>query len=67
MKWWNLKKNKCPNCYKDFIVGLTTIGGIFVHECGFRIRKARYEEIVNDMVNKDFPKPEGDELADYWE
>ena len=67
MKWWNLKNNKCPKCNKDFVMGLTVVGDLYAHECGFKIRKQRYEEIVNDMLNKQFVKPEGDELQDYWE
>lgn len=53
MEWFNLKKNKCPKCGKDFMLGLATVDGLLAHDCGFRIRESRYKEIVNDMVKRD--------------
>ncbi len=65
MKWWNLKRNKCPQCSKDFVLGLTTVDGLLAHECGFKIRHTRYNEIVADMVNQDIREEENQK--DYWE
>jgi len=57
MNWFNLKKNKCPKCDRDFINGLVTVAGMLIHEpCGFKIRESRYQEIVSSMVNKDMDK-----------
>jgi len=53
MKWFNLKKNRCPKCNKDWVFDLTAVDGLLVHSCGFRIREKRYKEIVNNMNEKD--------------
>lgn len=53
MKWFNLRKNKCPQCNKDFLTGLQItndangIPTIFNHKCGFKISEQRYREIVS--------------------
>lgn len=65
MKWWNLKRNQCPKCSKDFVLGLTAVDGLLAHECGFKIREARYNEIVADMVNQEIR--EEDNQKDHWE
>lgn len=64
MKWQNLKNNKCPQCNKDFMVGLNVESNmqpaIFTHKCGFKISEQRYKEIVSDMVTKGLEKNDGD-------
>ena len=58
MNWYNLKKNKCPKCSKDFVKDLdvfenpVTIQRIFKHKCGFIISELRYSEIVTSQNNK---------------
>ena len=57
MKWENLKKNKCPQCNKDFLKGLKTIPvsgeQLMLHPCGFKITEQRYKEVVSSMVSKE--------------
>ena len=53
MKWFNLKKNKCPKCNKDWAFDLKMRGYLMKHGCGFVISKKRYTEIVTSMVDKD--------------
>lgn len=53
MKWINLKNNKCPQCNKDFMMGLVSFHketGLMIHKCGFKISEQRYKEIVSGMV-----------------
>lgn len=54
MKWHNLKNNKCPQCNKDFMLGLKVESNMqptmFTHKCGFKISEQRYKEIVSDMT-----------------
>lgn len=56
MKWYNLLKNKCPKCNKDFMKGLKVESNMqpstFHHPCGFKITEQRYKEIVADMTIK---------------
>jgi hypothetical protein len=60
MKWRNLKKNKCPKCDKDFMIGLTTHpndkGQVLVHPCGFAISERKYTMIVNSQVSADLER-----------
>ena len=60
MNWFNLKKNKCPQCNKDFMKGLVVrerIGidkiKLMLHPCGFSITEQKYKEIVSNMVTKE--------------
>lgn len=53
LNWWNLKKNRCPQCGKDWAFDLTAVDGILAHGCGFKIRESRYKEIVNNQVSAD--------------
>jgi hypothetical protein len=53
MNWHNLKKNRCPKCGKDWALDLTTVDGLLVHGCGFKIREKRYKEIVSSMIVRD--------------
>lgn len=56
LKWFNLKKNKCPRCGKDWAFDLTVVDGILVHACGFRISERKYKQIVSGMVTADIEK-----------
>lgn len=51
MNWFNLKKNKCPQCNKDFLKNLkvesNTQPSMFTHSCGFKISEQKYKEIVS--------------------
>lgn len=66
MKWFNLKKNTCPKCDKDFMKGLVVLtltdeGGqkMYWHKpCDFKIREARYQQIVANQVTR--------KLEDKW-
>lgn len=57
MNWYNLKKNKCPECNRDFMLGLTMESNMqpttMRHKCGFTITEQRYKEIVSNMVSRD--------------
>ncbi|MCK5016394.1 MAG: hypothetical protein KAS32_04905 [Candidatus Peribacteraceae bacterium] len=56
MKWWNLKKNKCPKCGKDlgrmFYDGRNS-GSLIMCTCGFSISEKKYKKIVTKMVESD--------------
>ena len=56
MNWINLKKNKCPQCDKDFTRNMTTypIDGdiMLAHDCGFKISEQKYKEIVSGIVSE---------------
>lgn len=60
LKWSNLKINKCPNCGKDFVTGLTTVPKngqqLLIHKCGFKIYERRYSQIVNSQVTADLER-----------
>lgn len=71
--WNNLKVNKCPECNKDFMRGLTTVpvsgkGNLLAHECGFKIFERTYSRIVNsqitqeieDQLNREYDEEGGD-------
>ncbi len=52
MKWDNIKRNKCPNCHKDFLeTNVTMIGGmikdriIWHRPCDFKITESRYVQV----------------------
>lgn len=57
MKWENLRKNKCPQCNKDFMNGLeikkienpTGSTQMFIHKCGFKIHEDKFKSIVSNM------------------
>ncbi len=54
MNWNNLTKNKCPNCNKDFMKGLTVSKstGVMHHPCGFMISERKYAEISSKITGK---------------
>ena len=56
MNCYNLKKNKCPQCNKDFLIGMTVRSNIFHHKCGFVISELRYKEITMSMNADDVIK-----------
>ena len=53
MKWFNLKKNKCPKCGKDLMFGLGVPKGMLMCNCGFKISEKRCKEIVTKTVESD--------------
>lgn len=53
MNWQNLRKNKCPQCNKDFVKGLTVVAKMFFHECGFKISEEKFKEITTQMNDQD--------------
>lgn len=55
LRWWNLRKNCCPKCGRDFFKSAKTeISKDEIHcVCGFFISTKRYQEIVNDLNTKD--------------
>jgi len=56
LKWWNLKKNKCPKCNKDFTnvkVKVYEAMAILHHPCGFKISEQRFKEIASGQVEQD--------------
>lgn len=61
MIWANLKKNKCPNCGKEFgYLNFMEPGYIACHNsmvnCTFRISEKRLSEIVRSQINSDLEK-----------
>ena len=56
LNWYNLKKNKCPKCNKDFAFDLTALDGMLIHKCQFRIREIRYSQIVNSQITSELEK-----------
>lgn len=60
LKWDNLKINKCPQCNKDFMKGVTLSFDhqMMAHNCGFQIGQRRYKEIVNNMVTQSLKENE---------
>lgn len=69
MKWSNLKKNKCPQCDKDFMIGLIRApfinNPLLQHPCGFKIRERRYSQIVTSQVTKELEKQLEEEQKNY--
>jgi hypothetical protein len=55
LNWYNLKKNKCPKCGKDWAFDLTVVDGVLAHGCGFKISEKKYREILNDRITSDLP------------
>lgn len=56
MNWSKLKQNKCPKCEKE--LSFRPGRDIFTClECGFQIRKEKFEEIVKNVVGKRFVRP----------
>ena len=56
LKWFNLKKNKCPKCSKNIysgLGGLQSIDGILRHPCGFSISEKKFKKIVTSMVDQE--------------
>jgi len=51
MNWYNLLKNKCPQCNKDFMSGLTVEDAVFTHKCGFKISEQKYKEICSGIIS----------------
>lgn len=68
MIWRNLKVNKCPNCDRDFTVGLKTEenskGKVLVHRCGFAISERKYTMIVANQVDSDLERRWDEENED---
>ena len=55
MYWNNLKRNKCPNCNKDWLViGNAEFKDKAINcKCGFKISEKRMTEVVTDKVDKE--------------
>ena len=53
MKWYNLKKNKCPKCGKDISGHYNERTRMFVCPCDFKISAEKFERIVTGMVDQD--------------
>lgn len=51
--WKNLKNMRCPKCNRCLILLSEKLGGGFYCqmriECGFKIGKSKFEEVVNDL------------------
>jgi len=52
MNWSNLKKNKCPQCSKDFVRSGTYENGKVMCACGFQIGEKKMKMIVGDRIKK---------------
>ena len=63
IKWYMLKKNKCPKCGKALTYSSSTINdtgnieSLITCVCGFSISEQRFGEIVAGIVTRDI---EGD-------
>ena len=51
--WFNLKKNKCPKCGKDWAFDVKIEGNLMRHGCEFVISQKKYRKIVTGMVVSD--------------
>ena len=68
MDWSNLTLNKCPKCSKDLTENATFKDGLFECACGFKIREARYKEIVANMKSKEMEQAWGGEsINDFYD
>jgi len=53
INWYNLRKNKCPKCAKDFTIGLSVVGKVLFHKkCGFRISEEKFKVITTSQNEK---------------
>lgn len=54
LKWFNLKKNKCPKCNADWAKFLVIRDNLLgCGKCDFAIGKSKYNEIVTSQVEVD--------------
>ena len=54
MRWYNLVKNKCPECNKTF----KNYEPDFIKcKCGFSISMTKFKKITNEILNKKNPPP----------
>lgn len=64
LKWFNLKKNKCPKCGKD-LASVFYDGGergqLIMCTCGFSISPRRMKEIITSQVEADIDESYEDE------
>ena len=54
MKWFNLKRNKCPSCGKDLTDKID--GNFFRCPCGFKISFRRFKEITSSQTTQDLDR-----------
>lgn len=62
MKWWNLKKNKCPKCGTDWTTTTDSVvdSGMIYCACGFKISEKKFKKIVTGMVEVDIEDKDND-------
>ncbi len=62
MKWYLLKKNKCPKCSKDLTYSTSTVNhdgnmeNLITCACGFKISEQKFGEIVASIVGTDIER-----------
>ena len=67
MKWFNLKKNMCPQCNKDFTQSAEFTSTMIICNCGFKISPKRYKEIVTSQVEKNIDEIYTEEVKENGE
>mgnify|MGYP001579766542 CR=1 FL=1 len=76
MKWWKLKSNQCPACFRELV---TETNGEWVNctNCQFYITEQRFQALINKMVEEEFRRdteeqenkekdPETQDMTDIW-
>ena len=53
LNWWNLKKNRCPQCNRDLMKGLAVSNKIMRHACGFAISEEKFSAFVSGQIKAD--------------
>lgn len=60
LNWWNLKKNKCPKCGRDWARHMKEYFDekleekvFFCEYCQFKIRLSVYKKIITNQTNKE--------------
>ena len=59
MRWYNLKKNRCPQCNSNLTFSAET-KNLGCHNCGLKVSDVAFNRIVNEMVTKELNEIEGD-------
>lgn len=58
LNWYNLKKNKCPQCGKEIYDKLDPATQFFNCPCGFKISMFKFKQIVKNQVEQDLKNEE---------
>ncbi len=73
LNWKNLKENKCPQCDRDFTVGMSMefrqdflsekpAEKFITHKCGFAVSERQYSQVVNSQITAELEEKWNNEL-----